>query len=391
MNASKNGGNLIEYVLNYLNNVNVENTTDEQYAETAREVIRFMNEIPGGFLIYRAYGEEQIIYANDALIKIFKCGDLQDFRDYTGNSFKGVVHNDDLENVENSIRNQITDNADNLDYVEYRIRRKDGAVRWVEDYGHFIHSDTVGDIFYVFISDVTEEKERRLAETAALVNEKELKIKNLTEEYDKERRLIHQEHLRRLEVIEGLSVNYDSILYVDLAADKLLPYRASARMKDEFEEMYKPRDYRQYINRYIDRWVYKEDRDIVRDVTDIKGISDRLAADKSFFINYRIVEGDKIVHMQLRVVNVGADKVVSQVVIGARNIEEEIRRDMKQMQVLEEALSASKHANVAKNTFLSNMSHDMRTPLNAIFGYTALAKNCVDEGARVYLDKIDAS
>ena len=88
----------------------------------------------------------------------------------------------DLDAVEESISKQIAGNADNLDYVEYRIRRKDGAIRWVEDYGHYIHSEAVGDIYYVFISDVTEEKERRLAETAALVNEKELKIKNLTEE-----------------------------------------------------------------------------------------------------------------------------------------------------------------------------------------------------------------
>lgn len=386
-------GYLFEYVFNYLNsngNKNVVNL-DDSYTATARDIIRFMDEIPGGFLIYRANDGEEIIYANEALIKIFHCANLQEFRDLTGNSFRGVVLESDLDAVEESISKQIAGNADNLDYVEYRIRRKDGAIRWVEDYGHYIHSEAVGDIYYVFISDVTEEKERRLAETAALVNEKELKIKNLTEEYDKERKLINQEHLRRLEVIEGLSVNYDSILYVDLVSDKLLPYRASHRMKDDLEEMYQPRDYQQYIARYIDAWVYPEDREIVREATSIKGIADKLALSKTYFVNYRIVEGNSVIHMQLRVVNVCSEKRVSQVVIGARNIEEERNRDIKQMQVLEEALSASKRANVAKNTFLSNMSHDMRTPLNAIFGYTALAKNCVDEAARVYLDKIDAS
>ncbi len=81
----------------------------------------------------------------------------------------------DLDVVEESISNQIESNADNFDFVEYRIKRKDGAIRWVEDYGHFISSKAVGNIFYVFISDVTEEKERRLAETAAIVNEKTLK------------------------------------------------------------------------------------------------------------------------------------------------------------------------------------------------------------------------
>lgn len=394
MNERNINGNLIEYVLNYLNGTEAERENDlinEHYKETAREVIRFMDEIPGGFLIYRADGDEEILYANEALIKIFCCRNLQEFRKLTGNSFRGVVLQEDLDFVEESIQKQIAGNIDNLDYVEYRIRRNDGVIRWVEDYGHYIHSETVGDIFYVFISDVTEEKERRIAETAALVNEKEQKIKDLIEEYDKERKLINQEHLRRLEVIEGLSVNYDSILYVDLIADKLLPYRASVRMKDELEEMYRPRDYRQYIARYIDTWVYPEDRDIVREATSVRGITDKLSIAKTFFVNYRVTENGTTVHMQLRVVNVGSGKHVSQVVIGARNIEEEINRDIKQMQMLEEALSASKRANVAKNTFLSNMSHDMRTPLNAIFGYTALAKNCVDEGARVYLEKIDSS
>ncbi len=393
MDYFKVNGNLIEYVLGYLNDGerSDKNGMNEQQIEIAREIIRFMNEIPGGFLIYRAIGEEEIIYANEALMKIFKCSNLQEFRELTGNSFKGVVLNDDLDVVEESIRMQIENNTDNLDYVEYRIRRKDGVIRWVEDYGHFIHSDSVGDIFYVFITDVTEEKERRLAETAAIVKEKELKIKNLTEQYDKERNVIRQENLRRMEVIEGLSVNYDSILYIDLISNKLLPYRASARMKDDLEAIYQPRDYRKYIARYIDTWVYHEDRELVREATSIKGIKKKISLSKTYFINYRIVENGAIVHMQLRVVNVGSEKSISQVVIGIRNIEEEINRDLKQMQVLEDALRASKRANIAKNTFLSNMSHDMRTPLNAIFGYTALAKNCVDEATRVYLDKIDVS
>ena len=51
---------------------------------------------------------------------------------------------------------------------------------------------------------------------------------------DEERALINQEHLRRLEVIEGLSVNYESIFYVDMEEEKIRPYRLSGRTEAIF-------------------------------------------------------------------------------------------------------------------------------------------------------------
>lgn len=385
-------GNIVELILKYLGSDGTgETAADSLDKRMAAEFVNFIDEIPGGFLIYRADCGEDIIYANKALIKIFGCSSLREFRKLTGNSFKGVVHPSDLDAVEDSIVRQIADNTDNMDYVEYRIRRKDGQTRWVEDYGHFIHSDAVGDIFYVFISDITEEINRRKAETAALMNEKEHRIQTLIEEYDKERKLINQEHLRRLEVIEGLSVNYDTILYADIDSDKVLPYRVSYRAERAFEEMYQPRDFKQYLKSYVAEWVHPDDAENFLRVTDGAYIKRKLANDKTYFNNYRIVEDGVIKHLQLRVVNVGSEKHISQVVIGSRNIEEEIRRDLKQMQVLEEALNNAKSANVAKNTFLSNMSHDMRTPLNAIFGYTALAKNGADAKTLECLNKIDVA
>ena len=62
-------------------------------------------------------------------------------------------------------------------------------------------------------------------------------------------------------------------------------------------------------------------------------------------------------------------------------------------QALSEAVRAAETANRAKSTFLSNMSHDIRTPMNAIIGFTTLAVSNMDDKERVqdYLSKILAS
>ncbi len=67
--------------------------------------------------------------------------------------------------------------------------------------------------------------------------------------------------------------------------------------------------------------------------------------------------------------------------------------DWKMNQALSEAVRAAETANRAKSTFLSNMSHDIRTPMNAIIGFTTLAVSNIDDKKKVrdYLGKILSS
>ena len=374
----------------------VSSLLETQDIQTAYEAIRFMEEMPGGFLIYHADGDEQIIYANKALLRIFQCDTLKEFRELTHNSFKGIVHPRDLKEVEQSIIEQVNASQYDLDYVEYRIIRKDGEVRWAEDYGHFIHSDSVGDIFYVFITDATDKKKKHMEERASLINEreqKEKKLQNVIEKYDKEIKLINQEHLRRLEVIEGLSINYESILYADMDSDKIMPYRLSSRNRLQFGNKLQVRGFLWYVSDYIDTWVHPEDARIVSEATSPAYIREKLSNHKTFCINYRIIDNDEIQYLQLRIVNVSNKKHISQIVMGYRRVDEELQYETEQKQILEEALNNADLAITAKNTFLSNMSHDMRTPLNAVFGYTMLARKCSNDNKTVneYLDKIDNS
>lgn len=396
---------MIEYMLSQLHLL--ENNEDEsqilknslmeeEEIHIAYEVKKFMDEMPGGFFIYHAYGNEEIIYANKALLRIFMCDTMKEFRQLTGNSFRGLVHPEDLEEVEESITDQIAKSQYDLDYVEYRIIRKDGAIRWIEDYGHFVRSKSSGDIFYVFVGDSTEKRERLLSERAALVCQslaKEQELQALVEQYDKELKIIRQEHLQRLEVIEGLSINYDSIFYVNLDTDKMIPYRLSSRAENLFEANLKEKKFGQCIQNYADTWVYPEDYHMFLQAMSPKDIREKLSKKRTFYINYRVVNGTEMQYIQVRIVNTGDSDTISQLVMGFQRVDEEIRYEMEKKKVVEEALSRAQSANNAKNVFLSNMSHDMRTPLNAIFGFTALAKMEANdsESVRSYLEQIEVS
>ena len=120
--------------------------------------------MPGGLFIYRANETEELLYTNSAVLRIFGCETEEEFRSLTGYTFKGMVHPEDLDEVEQSIQAQIANSIYDFDYVEYRIIQKDGTIRWIEDYGHFMHTELYGDIFYVFIDDSTERLKNRMNE-----------------------------------------------------------------------------------------------------------------------------------------------------------------------------------------------------------------------------------
>jgi len=125
--------------------------------------------IPGGFFSYHADGEYEIISFNKEILSIYDCKTAQEFRDFTRNSFKGMVHKEDIEAVFKSIGKQIT-SENSLDYVEYRIETKTGKVKYVQDYGRLVMTERYGSVFYVFVRDVTEIKQQQaIAEQERIV------------------------------------------------------------------------------------------------------------------------------------------------------------------------------------------------------------------------------
>ena len=112
--------------------------------------------LPGGFFIYEASGDEHIIYAEPNVYQLYGCDSFADFMEYTGGSFRGMVHPEDLHKIQNQIQAQTLFGEKRHDYVRYRIITKQGEIRYIEDFGHLLHSDGGESYFYVFIVDVDQ-------------------------------------------------------------------------------------------------------------------------------------------------------------------------------------------------------------------------------------------
>src|SRR5699024_692357 len=82
---------------------------------------------------------------------------------------------------------------------------------------------------------------------------------------------------------------------------------------------------------------------------------------------------------------------LNEVIMCFREIDMEKRKQLQQHALLENALNSAKQTVEKKNLFFSNVSHDMRSPLNAITGLSELAKKNVEDPEKVrdYIEKIE--
>ena len=131
---------------------------NEESISLVEEIGEYM---PGGFFIYKAEAPGELIYANRACMRIFGCETAEEFKALTGYTFKGMVHPEDYPSVSVTIPAQAGPDGSTFDHVEYRIVRKDGEIRWVDDYGHYAETKAYGGLYCVFISDITEKRSRR--------------------------------------------------------------------------------------------------------------------------------------------------------------------------------------------------------------------------------------
>ncbi len=112
-----------------------------------------LERLPGGVFIYRI-SDGQLLYANQKMIDMLECDNFEDMLAFTGGRFANVMHEEDRRRMQESIAQQIQDNEDQLDHLEYRVITKTGRVRFLEDYGQKVMDEKEGELFYVFVADM---------------------------------------------------------------------------------------------------------------------------------------------------------------------------------------------------------------------------------------------
>lgn len=326
---------------------------------TLSSIEPILEGMPGGLFIYHADGDEELMYINSAVLRIFGCDTKEEFRALTGYTFKGMVHPEDIDEVERSIQSQIANSIYDFDYVEYRIIQKDGTIRWIEDYGHFMHTDAYGDIFYVFIDDSTERLKNRMTE-----------LEKMNEEL---RTIYARESQYRKAIL------YDAISFfeVNLTKDRFLSayiQMQDGQLKDFFEYMGIQRfeKYSEYVRFWMRDMDAAESEEFAKFIEAERLIRcyDKGELEQTYDGWMTDAMGGR--HLYHYAFLLGRNEYTGDVITMA--ITKDMTEQVQRQKLLKSALNQAQTANIARNTFLQNMSHDIRTPLNAIIGYTELAK-----------------
>ena len=200
------------------------------------------------------------------------------------------------------------------------------------------------------------------------------------------------------DIVNSTSLLFTSFVLADLKNDSYEYLKSDIHKPGEAENVGSRKRFPQkgiysQLRNYWETQVVQEDMQ-VRDYFTIGSIQKNLTEDTPFLqYEYRVRE-DNIRWKQISVLCLKREKGVPvSVLMATQDVTELKEAEMKNRLAIEEAYRAAKAANEAKSEFLSNMSHDMRTPMNAIIGFATLLDRDADQPDKVreYGRKISAS
>lgn len=183
-------------------------------------------------------------------------------------------------------------------------------------------------------------------------------------------------------IIRGLSAFYHSVFYVDLGEET---FQTFVVREDVAKRLENTNDYGTLLSIYYDHLIHEEDRGrFLRDLS-LEAIKKRITAGETIYdLEYRRDYSGYYGWMRIHVILAESrNGVPIKIILASHNIEKEKEQEAQSQKALFAAYEAARNANEAKSNFMAQMSHDIRTPMNAIIGMTNIAMGQLEDKARV--------
>lgn len=211
-----------------------------------------------------------------------------------------------------------------------------------------------------------------------------------TEKALEEARKAHAGLEKQYKLLEMVSRNTVDGFLVDMKEQAVTTIKQNGEIVHEDHR--KTQDYEKACEGFARKLVYPEDRESFLRAVRLEHIVKKLEQAEEYVHRYRIIVSGTVMYCQMVAFYMNSDSK-DLLVMGTSCIDRIVREEKEQQRVLEEARDMAEAANRAKSDFLFHMSHDIRTPMNAIIGYTDLIlKNSSNQEKCIeYLQKIRSS
>lgn len=203
-----------------------------------------------------------------------------------------------------------------------------------------------------------------------------------------------QKEMQYQAVMNALGQDFSVILLTDLRQDtiELIRGMENTHIGRKLEDVHYR--YSEWIRYACEHLVHEADREEMAVLLSPSRLEEELLRHKMYSVRCHVrpnPAGNE--YFEVRAVLSQQDEDHFEVIIGHRALDQIIHEERKKQQQLEEALRQVELANKAKSTFLFNMSHDIRTPMNAILGFSHLLRMYKDKPERIldYTEKIEKS